>query len=114
MLWAEDDIRKLVEQLTASSRRGSGANLTPEAVNIALAALRAYRDGRSPRPVTEAIVGFQVVAFDGMDLPSEVLASTADERIAHTTLAKAKRRFPDQKIVLRGKSRSGERVNLDV
>ena len=111
MLWTMDDIRKLMEQLTASSRSGRGAKLTPAAVNIALVALRAYRDRLASPPATKAIPGFQIEALDNMGLPREVLATIVDERVAHTTLAEAKKRFPDRNIVLRGTTSNGERIN---
>jgi hypothetical protein len=110
MLRAEDEIRGLVEQLTTSSRGGRGAKLTPTSVNIVLAALRAYRDKLTAPPVTAAIVSFQIEARDGMGLPQEALATTVDERVACATLAKARKRFPGQEIVLRGKTSSGERI----
>ena len=110
MFSVDDDIRKFVGQLTASSHSGSGAKLTPKSVNIALVALRAYCDRTAPRLATEAIASFQIEAFDGMDLPQEVLAITINERLAHTILAKAKKRFPGRIIVLRGKTSSGERI----
>ncbi|WP_158813651.1 hypothetical protein [Methylocapsa sp. S129] len=113
MLWAEDDVRKLVEKLTASSRGGSGANLTPEDVDIAVAALRAYCDKLLSPPATGAIVSFQIEALDGVGLPREALATTVDPRVARSAFARAKRRFPDQKIVLRGQTISGERVHPD-
>jgi hypothetical protein len=111
MLWTEGEIRRLVEQLTASSRDGRAAKLTPKSVNIALAALRAYRDKLTSPPVSAAVVSFQIEALDGMGLPREVLAITIDERVARATLAKAKKRFPSQEIVLRGKTSSGERID---
>jgi hypothetical protein len=111
MLWVTDDVRKLAEQLTASSYEGRGAKLTPASVNIALAALRAHRDKLTSPPATEAIVSFQIEVLDSMGLPREVLGTATDERVAHTALAEAKKRFPRQKIVLRGKTSSGERID---
>jgi hypothetical protein len=98
MRWAEEDVRKLVEKLTELSRGGSGAELTPKSVNVALAALRAYRDKLTSPRVTGAIVSFQIEALDGVGLPREVLATTVDEHLAHATLAKAKKQFRDQKL----------------
>jgi hypothetical protein len=110
MFFVDDDIRKLVAQLSASSHGRSRAKLNPKSVNIALAALRAYlNEAASPRAAT-AIVSFQIEALDNMGLPLEVLATTVDERVAHATLAEAKQRFPGRTIALRGKSRSGERI----
>jgi hypothetical protein len=94
-------------------RGGSGAELTPKSVNVALAALRAYRDKLISPPVTGAIISFQIEALDGMGLPREVLAITVDERITRSALAKAKKRFPAQKIVLRAKTSSGERITTE-
>jgi hypothetical protein len=111
MLWTDDDVRRLVELLTASSLEGSDAELTPEAVNIVLAALRAYGDKLASSPHTGAIVSFQIEALDEMGLPREVLATTVDECLARSTLVKAKKRFRNQKIVLRAKTISGERIN---
>ena len=111
MLWVVDDVRKLVVQLTASSRKSRDAKLTPEAVNVALAALRAYREKITSPSATEAIGTFQIEALDNMGLPQEVLAIIADERIARSALAEAKKQFPDRKIVLRGRTSSGKRIN---
>jgi hypothetical protein len=113
MFWTDDDVRKLVELLTASSRQGGDAELTPEAVNITLAALRAYRDKLASPPAAGAIVGFQVEALDELGLPREVLVATVDEGVARSTLAKAKNQFPDQKIVLRARTISGERIDRE-
>jgi hypothetical protein len=77
----------------------------------ALAALRALRDKLISPPVAGAIVSFQIESLDGMGLPREVLATTVDERVAYTALAKAKKRFPNQKIVLRGQTISGARID---
>jgi hypothetical protein len=109
MFCVDDDIRRLVAQLTISSHSRSQAKLNPKSVNIALAALRAYLDKSASPPATTAIVSFQIEALDNIGLPFEVLATTGDKRIAHITLAKAKQRFPGR-IALRGKSRSGERI----
>jgi hypothetical protein len=114
MLWVEDDIRRLMEQLTESLHRGRGAKLTPTSVNIALAALRAHRDKLTSPPVTAAIVSFQIEAQDGMGLPREVLATTVDGHLARAMLAKATKRFHGQKVALRGKTSSGERIDLAV
>jgi hypothetical protein len=105
-----DSIRKLVMQLATSSARGSGANLTPEAVNLALPALRAYRRRLAPRPVAEGVVSFQIEAHDDLNLPEKALATTLEESIARVIFAAAKRRFPAQHITLRGQVRSGERI----
>ena len=110
MFCVDDDIRKLVAQLTECSRGRSGAKLNPKSVNIALAALRAYREKADSPAVTTAIVGFQIEALDSLGLPLKVLATTGDKRIAHTTLARAKQRFPGQMITLRGMFSSGERI----
>jgi hypothetical protein len=110
MFHIDDDIRKLVTQLTAASHSRSGARLNPKSVNIALAALRAYLDKPASRPVTTAIVSFQIEALDNIGLPLEVLAVAGDERIAHTTLARTKELFPSRMITLRGKFSSGERI----
>jgi hypothetical protein len=110
MFHIDDDIRKLVTQLTAASHSRSGAKLNPKSVNIALAALRAYLDKPTSPPVTTTIVSFQIEALDNIGLPVEVLATTGDKRIAHTTLARAKQRFPDRMITLRGTSSRGERI----
>jgi hypothetical protein len=110
MIQIDDDIRKLVTQLIAASRSRSGAKLNPKSVDVALAALRACLEKPASRPVTTAIVSFQIEALDNIGLPAEVLATTGDKRIAHTTLARAKARFPDRMITLRGKSSSGERI----
>jgi hypothetical protein len=111
MLSTDDDIHKLVEQLTASSRRGTDANLTAEAVNIALAALRAYLDKLVSPSAFAPIASFQIETLDDMGLPGEVLATTVDEGVARSTLAKAKRRFPKQEIVMRAKTMTGKRIN---
>ena len=111
MLWVEGEIRKLVGQLTASSHGGRGAKLTPESVNVALAALRAYRDKVTPPLANAAITKFQIEVLDSMGLPQEVLATIVDERIARSALAEAKKRFPDRKIVLRGTTSNGERID---
>jgi hypothetical protein len=108
---ADDDVHKLVEQLIASSRDGSDVDLTPEAVNIVLAALRAYRDKRAAPSTTAAIVEFQIEALDKFELPRQVLATTIDEAVARSTLANAEKRFPNQRIVLRARTSTGERVN---
>ena len=109
MIPIDDDIRKLVTQLIAASRRRSGAELNPKSVDIALAALRAYLE-KPAAPGTTTIVSFQIEALDDIGLPVEVLATTGDKRIARTTLARAKERFPDRMITLRGKSSGGERI----
>jgi hypothetical protein len=74
-----------------------------------LTALRAYLE-KPAAPGTTTIVSFQIEALDNIGLPVEVLATAGDKRIARTTLARAKQRFPDRMITLRGKSRSGERI----
>jgi hypothetical protein len=107
---APDHFRKLVKQLTNSLARGSGANLTPEDVDIALAALRAYRREPVPRRATDAAVSFQIETLDELNLPRKMLAITFDERVAHAGLAVAKKQFPDNNIVLRGTTSSGERI----
>jgi hypothetical protein len=110
MFFVDDDIRKLVAQLSASSHGRSGAKLNPKSVNIALAALRASLEKRASPPAATAIISFQIEALDNIGLPLEVLATTGDKRIAHTTLATAKERFPNRMIALRGQARSGERI----
>jgi hypothetical protein len=100
-----------VKQLAASSRRGRGVELTPEAVDIALVALRAYIDRLVSPPGAEAIVRYQIEVFDNLDLPQEIIATTVDERLARATLAKAKKSFPGQNIVLRGKTNAGKRIS---
>ncbi|WP_158816148.1 hypothetical protein [Methylocapsa sp. S129] len=111
MRWVEEDVRKLEEKLTALSRGGGGGRLTPKSVNITLTALRGCR-GRLISPLTtEAIVSFQIETLDGMGLPGEVLAINVDERVARTAFAKAKTQFPDQKIMVWGKTSSGKRVH---
>ena len=110
MFFVDDDIRKLVTQLIAASRGGSGAKLNSKSVNIALAALRACLEKSAAPPVTTMIVSFQIEALDNIGLPVKVLATTGDIRIARATLARAKERFPDRMITLRGKSSSGERI----
>jgi hypothetical protein len=110
MFHTDDDIRKLVMQLIAASRSRSGAKLNPKSVDIAFAALRAYLEKPAAPPGTITIVSFQVEALNNIGLPVEVLATTGDKRIAHTTLESAKERFPGRMIALRGKSSSGERI----
>jgi hypothetical protein len=107
---APDRFRKLVKQLTISLARGSGANLTPEAVDIALAALRAYPRARAPRRAADAVVSFQIESLDDLNLPRKVLAIVFDESVAHAGLAVAKKQFSDKSIVLRGTTSSGERI----
>jgi hypothetical protein len=41
------DIRKLADQLAQDSQRGAGANLPPESVDLALAALRVRLENRA-------------------------------------------------------------------
>jgi hypothetical protein len=101
MAWTTDHVRELVNQLAVSLGQGSGGELTPEAVNLALTAIRAHRRGLEWRQ-PKRLKGFQVEAIDGPNLPREVLAITSDENIAHAALAQAKRRFPARTIVLRG------------
>jgi hypothetical protein len=113
MVWADDDVHKLVEQIIASSREGRDVDLTPEGVNIVLAALRAYLDKLASPSSTAAIVGFQVEALDELGLLREVLVATVDEGVARSTLAKAKNQFPNQKIVLRARTMSGERIDRE-
>jgi hypothetical protein len=107
---APDRVRKLVKQLTNSLARGSGANLTPEAVDIALAALRAYPRARVPRRAADAVVSFQIETLDDLNLPRKMLAIVFDESVAHAGLAVAKKQFSDKSIVLRGTTSSGERI----
>jgi hypothetical protein len=93
MPWAGDDIRQFVEQLTAASREGRGAKLMPRSVNIALAALRAYRDRLTTSPVTAAIVSFS--ARSAGDRRRRARGS------CHTR--EVERRFTDQEIGLQGR-----------
>ena len=108
MAWTTDYVRTVVNQLATSSKQGSGSDLTPEAVNLALAALRAYRGGLVSLRTGESLEGFQIEAIDDLDLPREVLAATPDESIARAALAEAKKRFPTRNIVLRGATSSGK------
>jgi hypothetical protein len=101
MAWTTDCVRKLVDQLDSSLERGSGGELTPEAVDVALTVIRAHR--RELVAPAETPEGFQVEAIDDLNMPGEVLAITPDENIAHAALAQAKRRFPARNIVLRGR-----------
>ena len=93
MFHIDDDIRKLVTQLTVASRSRCGAKLNSKSVNIAWAALRAYLGKHAAPPGTTMIVSFQIEALDNIGLPVEVLATTGEKRIARTTLATAKERF---------------------
>jgi hypothetical protein len=102
MAWTTDYVRKIVYQLAASSEQGRGARLTPETVDLILAALRVYRGRRVARPSDKARDGLQIEAVDELNLPLEVLAATPDENIAHAILMAAKKRFPARNIVLRG------------
>jgi hypothetical protein len=108
MAWTTDYVRTIVNQLAVSSEQGNGSDLTAEAVNLALAALRAYRGGLVALRSGESLEGFQIEAIDDLDLPREVLAATPDESIARAALAEAKKRFPDRNIVLRGATSSGK------
>jgi hypothetical protein len=110
MAWTTDYVRKLVNQLVDSSEQRSGADLTPEAVDLALAALRFYRSGPVALRPAEADDGFQIEAFDDLNLPREVLAVASDESIAQAALAQAKKQFPARNIVLRGTTSSGKIV----
>jgi hypothetical protein len=110
MAWTTDYVRRLVSQLAASSERGSSANITPEAVNLILAALRgSHRWLNAASPAT-AFDGFQIDAIDDQNLPLEVLATTPDEDIAHAMLAAAKKQLPARNIVLRETTSSGKIV----
>src|ERR1700722_20344753 len=101
MAWTTDHVRKLAKQLAVSLEEGSGGELTPEAVNLALTAIHAHRRGLVMPAETPK--GFQVEAINDLNLPREVLAITSDENIAHAALAQAKRHFPARTIVLKGR-----------
>jgi hypothetical protein len=110
MAWTTDYVRKLVDQLVGSSEQRSGVDLTPDAVDLALAALRVYRSGPVALRPAEAVDSFQIEAIDDLNLPREVLAIASDQSIAHAALAQAKKQFPARNIVLRGTTSSGKIV----
>jgi hypothetical protein len=83
MAWTKDYVRRLVDQLAASSERGSGASITPEAANLILAALRSSHRWLDAAFPAQAFDGFQFEAIDNQNLPLEVFATTPDEDIAH-------------------------------
>jgi hypothetical protein len=96
-----NDISKLADQLAQHSQRGAGAHLLPEAVDLALAALRAYADMLGPPKIKRTPRMFQIEAMDSRGWPQEVLAVVSDPLIAQAAFEEAVRRHPDRKIRLR-------------
>ena len=98
---ASGDIHKLADQLAQHSQRGAGAHLTPECVDLALAALRAYGDMLGPPKIKRTRQMFQVEAMDSRGWPEEVLAVVRDALIARAAFEEAVKQHPDRKIRLR-------------
>ena len=96
-----NEISKLADQLAQHSQRGAGAHLLPEAVDLALAALRAYADMLGPPKIKRTPRMFQIEAMDSRGWPQEVLAVVSDPLIAQAAFEEAVRRHPDRKIRLR-------------
>ena len=95
------DIHKLADDLAQQSQAGSGARLTPDAVNIALAALRSHADVLGPPKSVKTRRAFQIEALNSQGWPEEVLAAVNDEVIARAAFEAAVRQHPGRKLRLR-------------
>jgi hypothetical protein len=91
-----ESVHELVELLAASASEGASVNLTRNAVNITLTAIRAYSERVASLPAPDATVSFQVEELDWLDLPHEVVAFAANEGYARIILEQAQRIYPDR------------------
>jgi len=97
----DDEIRKLAMELAESSRRGEGARLEPRSVAVALSALRAYVEERSPFEADKSPDAFQVGLTEAEGLVGQTLATSRDPVIARAALDEAEKQRPHAKITLR-------------
>jgi hypothetical protein len=90
----DDETRKLAMQLAESSRRGEGARLEPQSVVVALSALRAYVQSRSP-------FGADKSPSDAQGLVGQTLPTSRDPVIARAASDEAQKQRPDTKVIFR-------------
>jgi hypothetical protein len=95
------DVLRLSQELSHKLRRGEGANLTPEEVDVALAALRAMAGITVQKNLDRRNNAFQIELLDDQGWPVEVLAILVDEPVARTAFAAAVKQRPERRIMLR-------------
>jgi hypothetical protein len=94
-------MRELADKLAQCSQAGSGAELTPHSVDIALAALRAHADALGPPKIKRTCPQYQIEAMDSQGWPDETLAVVTNGVIAQAAFEEAAKLHPGRKIRLR-------------
>jgi hypothetical protein len=92
-----DSFQDLINFLEACAKARAGAELTPESVELLLAALR-HSDPQQSADVHR----FEIVAYDGVT--EEILGQASTEAIASVIFAEASASEPKRKIILRSGS----------
>jgi hypothetical protein len=95
------DIRRLSDELRRALQKRKGADLTPEDVDVALAALRSVATLPGQPKLERRNETFQIELLDAQGWPVEVLASVADYPIARAAFAAAVEGRPTGRIRLR-------------
>jgi hypothetical protein len=95
------DVRRLSEELLRQSRKGSGADLTPEEVDVALAALRSMAGIAVQKNLDRRNRPLQVELLDDQGWSVEMLAILVDEPVARAAFAAAVKQRPERRIMLR-------------
>jgi hypothetical protein len=96
---AVDDVGKLVHYLELCAETGSGAHLTPNALELLLLALRSHTEPVERSSAAFALHSFRIVAAldEG---PEEILALSSDAMIASAIFEEAAKRRVGRKIRL--------------
>jgi hypothetical protein len=95
-------LRGLSDRLKKALGKCAGVNLTPEDLDLALAALRAIASGIAREGVFNGgRATFQIELLDEEGWPKETLAVILDESVARQVFEIAAKGRPERRIVLR-------------
>jgi hypothetical protein len=95
------DVRRLSDELRRALQKRKGADLTPEDVDVVLAALRSLATSPGQPKLERRNETFQIELLDAQGWPVEVLASVADYPVARAAFAAAVDGRPTGRIRLR-------------
>ena len=86
-----DDVGKLVHYLELCAETGSGAHLTPNALELLLLALSSHMETAERSPAAFALHSFRIVATAD-EGPEDILALSSDAMIASAIFEEAAKR----------------------
>jgi hypothetical protein len=95
------DVRRLSRESRSKLRRGKGADLTPEELDVALAALRSMAGITVEENLDRRNSAFQIELLDDQGWTVQVLAILVDEPVARGAFAAAVKQRPERRIMLR-------------